>query len=77
MPSRNSVRRREESHTSVADRIIKLVDPVGGETGAVTVMEIIYGIIGYLSVRFDGPMAKDFLQTIISSECRSAFSTTS
>jgi hypothetical protein len=76
-PSRNSVRRWEESKTSAVDRIIKPVTPAGGGTGAVTADQIIYGITGCLSVHFGGPLAENFLQIVISSDYRSIFTAAS
>jgi hypothetical protein len=41
------------------------------------VVEIICGITGYRSMRFDGTQVEDLLQTVISSDCRLAFTTAS
>jgi hypothetical protein len=41
------------------------------------VVEIICGITGYRSMRFDGTLVEDLLQTVISSDCRLAFTTAS
>jgi hypothetical protein len=76
-PSRNSVRHQEESHASAVNRIIKPVTPAGGGIGAVTTDGIIYGVTNCLSVFFDDRLASEFLQTTISLDGRSVFTTAS